>query len=1048
MFKKVESKVNFAELEEQILKFWKNNKIFDKSLEKTKNCEKFIFYEGPPTANGEPGVHHVLSRVFKDIFPRYKTMKGYFVPRKAGWDTHGLPVEIEIEKSLNINSKKEIEKIGIEKFNKLCRESVVKYEGEWKRLTERIGFWLDMENAYFTFTNEYIETVWWIIKTIWDKNLLYEDYKIVPYCPRCGTALSSHEVALGYKDVEDFSIIVRFPLVEKEDTYFLVWTTTPWTLISNVACAVNKDANYLEVSYKNERLILAENLLKEVLGEGNKYEILRKLKGNDLISISYKPVYKYTNDKNAFKIIAGDFVSVDEGTGIVHIAPAFGEDDMKVGKLNNLPVVQMVDDDGKFKEEVEGFSCLSTEEANPKIIEDLNKKGLLFSIKKFEHSYPFCWRCDKKLIYYAKKSWYIRTSEIKDNLLKANDEVNWYPEHIKYGRFGKWLENNVDWALSRERYWGTPLPIWSDKNGHKICIGSIKELKQNSNNVPDKMDLHKPYIDSIVIKCKICGENMYRTPEVIDVWFDSGSMPFAQFHYPFENKEIFFEYFPADFICEAIDQTRGWFYTMLTISTILFNKSSYKNVLCLGLINDEFGQKMSKSKGNVVKPWDVLNKQGADALRWYFFTVVSPWNPKNFSIKSIDEVVRKFILTLWNTYSFFVIYANIDNFNPNDYSLEVKDRLEIDRWIISELNKTIKGVVELLDDFNVTDSGRLIENFIDDLSNWYVRRSRRRFWKSEEDKEKISAYKTLYECLITISKLSAPYIPFLSEEIYKNLSGSIGNGCESVHLEEYPSPDASLIDEDLNFKMNIARKIIGLGRSIRSKINIKTRQPLPTVKIFFEEDLNKIEACEHFKEVLMEELNVKNVELIKNLDELVSYNIKPNLKLLGPKYSQLLPEIKDSLENENPLSVALKVKGNKIVNLNVDGKQIELLPDEILIEVNSRKDYGVESDGEFTVGLPTIISKELAEEGFCRELIHQIQNLRKEANFNIENTINTSIICYTDEKNIIEKYKDYIMKETLSKKLSFDFEDDMFIEDIKINNLVIKVGIKVVGSIV
>lgn len=1048
MFKKVESKVNFVELEEQILKFWNKNKIFDKSLEKTKNCEKFIFYEGPPTANGEPGVHHVLSRVFKDIFPRYKTMKGYLVPRKAGWDTHGLPVEIEIEKNLNINSKKEIEKIGIEKFNKLCRESVMKYEEEWKKLTERIGFWLDMENAYFTFTNEYIETVWWIIKTIWDKNLLYVDYKIVPYCPRCGTALSSHEVALGYKDVEDFSVIVKFPIKEVEDTYFLVWTTTPWTLISNVACAVNKDADYLEVSYKDERLILAENLLTEVFDEGNKYEILRKLKGNDLLSIYYKPVYKYTNDKNAFKIIAGDFVSVDEGTGIVHIAPAFGEDDMKVGKLNNLPVVQMVDDDGKFKEEVEGFSNLYTEEANPEIIEDLNKRGLLFNIKKFQHSYPFCWRCDKKLIYYAKKSWYIRTSEIKDNLLKANDEVSWYPEHIKYGRFGKWLENNVDWALSRERYWGTPLPIWCDKKGHKICIGSIEELKQNSNNVPDELDLHKPYVDKIVIKCKICGENMHRTPEVIDVWFDSGSMPFAQFHYPFENKEIFFENFPADFICEAIDQTRGWFYTMLTISTILFNKSSYKNVLCLGLINDEFGQKMSKSKGNVVKPWDVLNKQGADALRWYFFTVVSPWNPKNFSIKSIDEVVRKFILTLWNTYSFFVIYANIDNFNPNSCSLEVKDRLEIDRWIISELNKTIKGVTELLDNFNVTDSGRLIENFIDDLSNWYVRRSRRRFWKSEEDKEKISAYKTLYECLITISKLSAPYIPFLSEEIYKNLAGSIGKGCESVHLEDYPSPDESLIDEDLCFKMGIAREIIGLGRSIRNKINIKTRQPLPTVKVFFEKDIKKVEACEHLKEVLLEELNVKNIELIKNLDELVSYNIKPNLKLLGPKYGQLLPKIKNSLENENPLHIALKVKGNKIVNLNVDGRQIELLPEEILIEVNSRENYGVESDGEFTVGLPTIIPEELAEEGFCREMIHQIQNLRKEANFNIENTINTSIICSIDEKNIIEKYRDYIMKETLSKKLIFNFEDDMFIKDLKINNLVIKVGIKVIGSVI
>lgn len=1048
MFRKVESNVNLVELEEKVLDFWKKNKIFEKSLDKNKDCQKFIFYEGPPTANGEPGVHHVLSRVFKDIFPRYKTMKGYNVPRKAGWDTHGLPVELEIEKKLGINSKKEIESIGIEKFNKLCRESVMKYESEWKRLTERIGFWLDMENAYFTFKNDYIETIWWILKTIWDKNLLYEDYKIVPYCPRCGTALSSHEVALGYKDVQDYSIIIKFALAGSQNTYFLVWTTTPWTLISNVACAINAEAKYVEAVFNGENLILSENLLNEVLGSDTDYKIARSFKGSEILNNKYIPVYKYTDDENAFKLIAGDFVSIKEGTGIVHIAPAFGEDDMKVGRINNLPVVQMVNEEGKFKSEVNSFTGLSVEEANPEIIKDLKSRNLVFKIKKFEHSYPHCWRCDKKLIYYAKKSWYIKTSEIKDDLIKSNMEINWYPEHIKSGRFGKWLESNVDWALTRERYWGTPLPIWSDKNGHKICIGSLLELREKSINSFSQLDLHKPYVDKIVIKCDKCGEDMYRTPEVIDVWFDSGAMPFAQFHYPFENKEIFFDNYPADFICEAIDQTRGWFYTMLVISTLLFKKSSYKNVLCLGLINDEYGQKMSKSKGNVVKPWDILAKQGADALRWYFFTVVSPWNAKNFSVKAIDEVIRKFILTLWNTYSFFVIYANIDNFNPDEHELAVKDRTEIDRWIISELNKTVKNVTELMNNFNVTDSGRLIENFVDELSNWYVRRSRRRFWKSEEDRDKISAYKTLYECLLTISKLSAPYVPFMSEEIYKNLTGSRKFSLESVHLESYPAADEKLIDEDLSFKMDVTRKIIGLGRSIRSKINIKTRQPLPVVKVYFEKDEKKLAACMHFREVILEELNVKELLIVQNLDDLVSYKIKPNLKLLGIKYGALLPKIKNSLEQQSSSQVAIKVRNEKTVNLRVEGKQIELLCEEILVEVQSRVDYGIESDGEYTVGLSINFTKELAEEGFCRELIHQIQNLRKEADFKIENTIITSIVCSEKERETIKKYKDFIMKETLTKKLIFEFEDKMFVKELKVNDAMMKIGLKVAGSII
>ncbi len=1048
MYKKVDSKVDLVKLEEKILDFWKKNDIFKKSLKKSEGYKKFVFYEGPPTANGAPGVHHVLSRVYKDIFPRYKTMKGYYVRRKAGWDTHGLPVELEMEKELNINSKKEIEEIGIEKFNKLCGQSVMRYEEEWKKLTERIGFWLDMDNAYFTFKNDYIETVWWILKTIWDKNLLYQDYKIVPYCPRCGTALSSHEVALGYREVEDYSVIVKFPHAEKKNTYFLVWTTTPWTLISNVAGAVNKTCDYVEVEYKGENLILVKNLLAEVFGENADCRVIGNFKGKSLVSSHYRPLYDYVDgNSNAFSIIGGDFVSTEEGTGIVHIAPAFGEDDMNAGKENDLPVVQMVDEEGKFKERVEKFSRMPIEEANPEIIKDLKERGLLFSIKKVKHSYPFCWRCESRLIYYARKSWYIKTSRIKDDLLKSNEEVNWYPQHIKYGRFGNWLENNVDWALTRERYWGTPLPVWVDDNGHKICIGSVAQLRKMAVDMPRDLDLHRPYVDNIIIKCKKCGKDMRRVPEVIDVWFDSGSMPYAQYHYPFENVELFEDNFPADFIGEAIDQTRGWFYTLLAISTLLFKKSCFKNVLCLGLINDESGQKMSKSRGNVVNPWDVLNKQGADALRWYFFTGVSPWLSKNFSIRAIDEVIRKFILTLWNTYSFFVIYANIDNFNPYDYDLEVGDRFEIDRWIISELNLTLKKVNELMDDFNVTESGRLIQNFVEVLSNWYVRRSRRRFWKSEEDKDKISAYSTLHECLVTISRMCAPFIPFLSEEIYKNLTGSLGRGEESVHLERYPAADESLIDEELSFKMDTARKIVGLGRAVRSKVHIKIRQPVEKVLIYFDGDTGKKEAINHFKDTIISELNVKELEFAGELDELVSYDIKPNLPVLGKKYGSLVPKIRDALLSESSVRIALKVKNNKNVSLVVEGKKIELLPDEVLVDIKNKEGFGVESDGEFTVGLPTAISGELLEEGFCRELVHQIQNLRKEAGFEIENTIDTAIESAVKE-DVLNKFKNYIMKETLSKSLSSEFKEDMFVKEVKVNDEKIKIGIKVVGSIV
>ena len=1044
MFKKVDSEVNLVKLEEKILDFWKKNRIFEKTLKKTEKGERFVFYEGPPTANGVPGVHHVLSRVYKDIFPRFKTMKGYYVSRKAGWDTHGLPVELEIEKKLGINSKDEIEERGIKKFNRLCRESVMRYEEDWKNLTERIGFWLDTDNAYFTFSDKYIETVWWILKTIWNKDLLYEGHKIVPYCPRCGTPLSSHEIAQGYKEVEDYSVIVKFPLKDKGNTYLMVWTTTPWTLVSNAAVAVSPFSNYVEVEHEGQNLILIKELVEEVFGS-REYKKVEAYKGKDLVGLAYKPVYDYADgNEKAFHVIAGDFVSTGEGTGIVHIAPAFGEEDMKVGKENWLPVIQMVDLKGLFIEKVKKFAGKNIDDANPLIVEDLDGRRLLFEEKRFYHSYPFCWRCDTRLIYYAKKSWYIATSRIKEQLLASNENVNWYPGHIKHGRFGKWLENNVDWALTRERYWGTPLPIWEDEKGHKICIGSREELQKLGKDVSEDLDLHRPFVDDIILACPECGSDMKRVTDVIDVWFDSGSMPFAQYHYPFENQKFFEENFPADFICEAIDQTRGWFYTMLAISTMIKGISSFKNVLVLGLMNDDKGQKMSKSKGNVVRPWDVLNEQGADALRWYLFTGVSPWLPKNFSFKAIDEVIRKFILTFWNTYAFFVIYANIDSFDPSKHDLKVGDRMEIDRWIISELNRTVKEVNNLLEDFNATDSGRLIQDFVDILSNWYVRRSRRRFWKSEEDMDKVSAYLTLYECLVTVVKLCAPFIPFISEEIYQNLSGSK----ESVHLEDYPTADIRLIDEDLSFKMNTARKVVGLGRAVRSKINIKTRQPVEKVSVYFNNNGRKRDAIGHFKNIILSELNAKKIEFVKKLDRLVEFDVKPNLAVVGKKYGPTIPGIRKALSGANASTIAFKVRNEKDVKLDVGGQELILKPEELLVEIKNRVDMGVETDGEFTVGLSTCISEELLAEGFARELVHHIQNLRKEAGFEIENIIDTAIQAPDENMKIIDSFKDYISRETLTENMGRDFSDDMHIRNVKVNKALIKIGIKIVGSIV
>jgi len=857
LFKKLPSLINFPHMEEEIMKFWKDKDTFKKSLEIRKGSPRFNFYEGPPTANGKPHAGHVLPRIYKDLFPRYKTMQGYYVPRKAGWDTHGLPVELEVEKELGINSKQEIEKYGIEEFNKKCRESVFRYEKEWRLFTERIGFWIDMDNPYITLSNDYIESVWWLLKKIWEKGLLYKGYKIVPWCPRCETALSDHEVAQGYKETEDPSIFVKFKIKNQDNTYFLAWTTTPWTLISNVALAVHPDEDYVKVKYNNEYYILAEKRLTYVFPEGS-YEIIERYKGKDLEKTYYEPLFNFLPiDKDSHYVVLGDFVTLEDGTGIVHIAPAFGDEDFQIGKKYDLPFLQPVDQNGKFIKEVEPWAGMFIKKADPLIIENLKNRNLLFKEEKYLHSYPFCWRCDTPLIYYARASWYIKTTAVKEDLLRNNQKINWYPEHIKEGRFGNWLANNIDWSLSRERYWGTPLPIWiCESCGHQECIGSYKELGITDTK---NFDPHKPYIDKITLKCPKCGGTMYRVPEVIDCWFDSGAMPVAQWHYPFENEEEFKASFPADFICEAIDQTRGWFYSLLAISTLVFNEPAYKNVLVTELVLDEKGEKMSKHKGNVVDPWLILNKYGADALRWYIFTVSPPWVPLRFSPDAVNEALKKFLLTLWNTVSFFSIYAEIDGFDPTKNSIPLENLEDIsDRWIISRLNSLILKVKEDMDKFNVTSAARSIQSFvIDDLSNWYIRLNRERFWKSEKDNDKWSAYTTTYTVIKELTKLLAPFIPFTTEKIYQEIVRVAEKEApESVHLCDYPQGETKYIDSVLEADMEIVRDIVTIGRMLRNQANIKIRQPLS--KIWINTKGNK-ENLEKLSKYIKQELNVNDI---------------------------------------------------------------------------------------------------------------------------------------------------------------------------------------------
>ncbi len=979
MYDKVSTNLNFVDREKEILGFWKENDIFGQSIKARENCPVFTFYDGPPTANGRPHIGHILTRVIKDLIPRYKTMKGYKVLRKAGWDTHGLPVELEVEKQLGISGKPQIENYGVEPFIKKCKDSVFTYESLWREMSDRVGFWADMDNPYVTYHNDYIESVWWALKQIWDKGLLYKGHKIVPYCPRCGTALSSHEVAQGYKKVKETSCICRFKVKGEDNTYFLAWTTTPWTLPSNVALCVNGAENYSKVQSKDGKIyIMAEALLDEILKDG--YELIETYKGQDLVNTEYEPLFDYANpDKKCYFVTADSYVTLTDGTGIVHIAPAFGEDDAKVGRDYDLPFVQLVNEQGCFTEEVEGLAGVFVKDGDKEILKRLEESGKLFMALPFEHDYPFCWRCDTPLLYYARDTWFIAMTKVRDQLLKNNNTVNWMPDNIKNGRFGNFLENVIDWGLSRERYWGTPLPIWECKCGHRHTIGSIEELKSMSDNCPDNIELHKPYIDAVELNCPECGGKMHRVSEVIDCWFDSGSMPFAQWHYPFENKEIFDENYPADFISEAIDQTRGWFYTLMAISTLIFDKSPYKNVIVLGHVQDKDGRKMSKHLGNVVDPWTVLDNQGADAVRWYFYANSAPWLPNRFDDKNVNEYQRKFMGTLWNTYAFFVLYANIDNFNPMDYKLDYTKLTPMDKWILSKLNSLVKYVDESLDKYKITESARAMADFVDELSNWYVRRSRERFWGKDMPQDKVNAYMTLYTVLTTMAKLSAPFTPFMAENMYQNLVKKVdADAPNSVHLCDFPAVNEKMIDAKLEHNMDLVLSIVVAGRAARNTSGIKNRQPIGNMYVKADKILDK----EYF-DIILDELNVKNIEFVEDASKFTSYSFKPQLRTLGRKYGKLIPAIGEYLKNNDGNALMDELKNNGAIKFSIDGTDIELSENDVLTETAQAEGFVAESDKSTTVVLSTELTPELIEEGFVRELISKIQTMRKEADFEV-----------------------------------------------------------------
>lgn len=1013
MYKKVSTNLDAVEREKEIIDFWKKNKIFEKSIKEREGHPTFMFYDGPPTANGKPHIGHIETRVFKDVFPRFWTMKGYEVPRKAGWDTHGLPVELEVEKMLGINGKPQIEEYGVEPFIKKCKESVWKYKHEWELMSDRVGFWADMENPYVTYHNDYIESEWWALKTINEKGLLYKGHKIVPYCPRCGTSLSSHEVAQGYKDVKETSCIAKFKVKNEENTYILAWTTTPWTLPSNVALCVSPKDTYVMVEVEDgTRYILAEALVPSVIKE--EYKVVRSNTGNDLYGTEYEPLYDFAKPtKKAYYVVADSYVTLTDGTGVVHIAPAFGEDDSRVGRDNDLPFVQLVNGEGKFTKETGNWAGTWVKDADKLVLSDLKERGLLFAALPYEHSYPFCWRCDTPLLYYAVDTWFIKMSALRDRLVANNNTVNWMPENIKEGRFGNFLENVIDWGLSRSRYWGTPLPVWECECGHYHVIGSIEELKKLGKDVPDDIELHKPYIDGITIKCEKCGKEMHRVPDVIDCWFDSGSMPFAQYHYPFENNELFEKRFPAQFISEAIDQTRGWFYTLMAISTLLFDRAPFENCLVLGHVQDKDGLKMSKHKGNVVDPWSVLDKQGADAVRWYFCASSSPWLPTRFYPEGISEYQRKFIGTFWNTYAFYVLYADIDNFNPLEYKLEYDKLSQMDKWALSKLNTLVKDVDSLMQEYKITESARLIQDFTDELSNWYVRRCRERFWANGMEQDKINAYMTLYTCLVTLAKVTAPFVPFMTEEIYQNLVRNLDKTApESIHLCDYPIANEEYIDKKLEENMELVLEIVTLGRSCRNISNMKNRQVLAKAYVGTTKELAK-----DYQDIIKEELNVKEIEFTEDAGRFVSYNVKPNLKTVGPKYGAILPTISQMLKGGDGTEFVHELREKGVLILEIGDAKIELKEEDLLIETTKSEKYISAQEGDIVVVLDIELNDELIEEGFVRELISKIQNLRKDSGFEVQNHIE---IYYSDNEKmaeIIERNKEQIADETLADKI-------------------------------
>ncbi len=1057
MYEKVSTKLDFTSREEKVLKFWKENEIFEKSIEEKKDLPTYTFYDGPPTANGKPHIGHVLTRVIKDMIPRYQTMKGHKIIRKAGWDTHGLPVELEIEKELGIDGKEQIEAYGLDPFIRKCKESVWKYKGMWEEFSNKVGFWADMDNPYVTYHNTFIESEWWALKKIWDDGLLYKGFKIVPYCPRCGTPLSSHEVAQGYKTVKERSAVVRFKVIG-EDAYFLAWTTTPWTLPSNVALCVNPDENYCKVKaadgytyYMAEALLdkvlggMAEKLVKEEkIAEGTPaYEILETYKGKELEGKEYEPLFECTKEyvaklpQKGHYITCDSYVTMSDGTGIVHIAPAFGEDDANVGRKYDLPFVQFVDGKGDMTKETP-YAGLFVKDADKPVLVDLEKAGLLFDAPKFEHEYPHCWRCDTPLIYYARDTWFIKMSAVKDRLVKNNNTVNWIPEGIGKGRFGAWLENVQDWGLSRNRYWGTPLNIWECSCGKRHAIGSIKELKSMSDNCPDDIELHRPYIDAVTIKCPDCGGEMKRVPEVIDCWFDSGAMPFAQWHYPFENQDIFEDNFPADFISEAVDQTRGWFYSLMAISTLLFDKAPYKNVIVLGHVQDKDGQKMSKSKGNAVDPMDALNKYGADAIRWYFYSNSAPWLPNRFHEDAVVEGQRKFMGTLWNTYAFYVLYANIDEFDPTKYTLEYDKLSVMDKWLLSKLNSMVKSVDDNLGNYRIPEATKALAEFVDDMSNWYVRRCRERYWAKDMPQDKINAYMTLYTALVTLCKAAAPMIPFLTEDIYQNLVRTVDkNAPESIHLCDFPEVNESMIDPELEASMDEVLKVVVFGRAARNTANIKSRQPIANMYIKAAKTLD-----DYFVDILRDELNVKNVEFKEDLSAFTAYSFKPQLRTVGPKYGKHLNAIKEYLANVDGNKAMSELKANGVIKFTADDTEIALAEEDLLIDVAKMEGYVTEGDNYVTVVIDTTLTPELIEEGYVREVISKIQTMRKDSDFQVTDRIKVYVTGNAKIAEVMEKNADEIKRVVLGDAFVMDAACDNS-KEWNINGEKVTIGVEV-----